>query len=81
MQKKKIIAPILFLYHDEGVCPWILKYNKVYFLSSLITKPSQGVVTYVFCELLQLMIVAVASKGVGCWRKIGHLPNCNFLCQ
>ena len=44
-------------------------------------KCHRGVVTYVFCELLQLMIVAVSCKGVGCWRKIGHLPNCNFLCQ
>ena len=44
-------------------------------------KCHRGVVTYVFCELLQSMIVAVSCKGVGCWRKIGHLPNCNFLCQ
>ena len=35
-----LIVPILFLYYEESVCPLILKYNKVYFVSSLITKPS-----------------------------------------
>jgi hypothetical protein len=39
-KKKNLIAPILFLYYEESVCPLILKYNKVYFVSSLITKPS-----------------------------------------
>ena len=38
-KKKFLIAPILFLYYEESVCPLILKYNKVYFVSSLITKP------------------------------------------
>jgi hypothetical protein len=41
MQKKKnLIAPILFLYYEESVCPLILKYNKVYFVSPLIAKPT-----------------------------------------
>jgi hypothetical protein len=41
MQKKKnLIAPILFLCYEESVCPLILKYNKVYFETSLITKPN-----------------------------------------
>ena len=43
MQKKKILtAPILFLYDEESVCPLILKYNKVYFESSLIARPNLG---------------------------------------
>ena len=41
MQKKNfLIAPILFLYYEESVCPLLLKYNKVYFESSLIAKPN-----------------------------------------
>ena len=31
---------ILFLYYEESVCPLLLNYNKVYFASSLIAKPS-----------------------------------------
>ena len=31
---------MLFLYYEESVYPLILKYNKVYFVSSLITKPN-----------------------------------------
>jgi hypothetical protein len=41
MQKKRIlVAPILFLYYEESVYPFLLKYNKVYFASSLIAKPN-----------------------------------------
>jgi hypothetical protein len=41
MQKKiNLIAPILFLYYEESVCPLILKYYKVYFVSPLIAKPT-----------------------------------------
>ena len=39
-KKKNLIAPILFLYYEESVCPLLLKYNKVYFVSSLIAKPT-----------------------------------------
>ena len=39
--KKKLIAPSLFLYYDLSVCPLILNSNKVYFGSSLITKPTE----------------------------------------
>jgi hypothetical protein len=42
-KKKNLIVPILFLYHEESVCPLILKYNKVYFVSSLITKPNPNI--------------------------------------
>jgi hypothetical protein len=42
-QKKIIIAPILFLYYEESVCPLILKYNKLYFVSPLIAKPNLGI--------------------------------------
>ena len=35
-KKNFLIAPILFLYYEESVCPLILKYNKVYFVSSQI---------------------------------------------
>ena len=35
-----LIAPILFLCYEESVCPLILKYNKVYFVSPLIAKPN-----------------------------------------
>ena len=38
-KKKFLIAPILFLYYEESVCPLLFKYNKVYFVSSLIAKP------------------------------------------
>ena len=41
MQKKeKKIAAILLLYYEESVCPLLLKYNKVYFVSPLIAKPT-----------------------------------------
>ena len=41
MQKKNfLIAPILFLNYEESVCPLLLKYNKVYFVSPLIAKPN-----------------------------------------
>jgi hypothetical protein len=36
--KKISIAPILFLYYEQSVL--LLRYNKVYFLSSLIAKPT-----------------------------------------
>jgi hypothetical protein len=39
-KKKNLIAPILFLYYELSVCPLILNYNKVYFPTSLIAKPS-----------------------------------------
>jgi hypothetical protein len=39
-KKKILIAPILFLYYEESICPLILKYNKVYFVSPLIAKPT-----------------------------------------
>ena len=42
-KKKKLIAPILFLCYEESVCPLILKYNKFYFETSLITKPIEYV--------------------------------------
>ena len=31
--KKKLISPILFLYYEQSVCPLLLNYNKVYFVS------------------------------------------------
>ena len=41
MQKKKFsIPPILFLYYEESACPLLLNFNKVYFASSLIAKPT-----------------------------------------
>ena len=40
-----LIAPILFLYYEESVCPLLLKYNKVYFESSLIAKPNNHVLS------------------------------------
>jgi hypothetical protein len=39
-KKKNLIAPISFLYYEESVCPLLLKYNKVYFVPSIINKPS-----------------------------------------
>ena len=36
-----LIAQILFLYYEQSVCPLLLKYNKVYVVSSLIAKPTQ----------------------------------------
>ena len=42
--KKNLIAPILFLYHEESVCPLLLNYNKVYLVSSLIAKPSLHII-------------------------------------
>jgi hypothetical protein len=35
-----LIAPILFLYYEESVCPLLMNYNKVYLVSSLIAKPT-----------------------------------------
>ena len=35
-KKNVLIAPILFSYYEESVCPLHLKCNKVYFASSLI---------------------------------------------
>jgi hypothetical protein len=47
MQKKKIsIPPILFLYYEESACPLLLNFNKVYFASSLIAKPTLEWSTY-----------------------------------
>jgi hypothetical protein len=45
-KKKIMIATSLFLYYELSVCPLILNSNKVYFLSSLITKPNLGVIFF-----------------------------------
>jgi hypothetical protein len=58
--KKKLIAPILFLYYELSLCPLILKYNKVYFVPSLIANstpkpilPIQPFLTFVLTFLAQ----------------------------
>ena len=39
---KKKVATILFLHYELSVCPLLLNYNKVYFASSLIAKPTDS---------------------------------------
>ena len=59
-----LIAPILFLRYEESVCPLIFKYNKVYFVSSLITKPDLDITCIILCFLLglQIYIMLVCTK-------------------
>ena len=54
-KKQLFIAPILFLYYELSVCPLILNYNKIYFLFSLIAKPSRyipDILCLIFLDIL-----------------------------
>ena len=60
MQNK---TPILFLYYEESVCPLILKYNGVYSVSSLITKPNAHSYVTKSDQEIQIHVVHITYPG------------------